>query len=79
MDEMMVDVGDDQVEIGSEVVLLGMQATSDGHVESIDAVDLATWAGTIPYEITTAISARVPRTYVGGSAHHAQAASSEPR
>ena len=79
MDELMVDVGDAPVEIGSEVVLLGMQATSDGHIESIDAVELATWAGTIPYEITTAISARVPRTYIGGSAHRAPSAASDSR
>lgn len=79
MDELMVDVGDAPVEIGNEVVLLGMQASSDGHIESIDALELATWAGTIPYEITTAISARVPRTYIGGAAHRAPLTTSDSR
>lgn len=64
MDECMVDVGDDDVRIGDDVVLIGTQADADGHVHSIDATDLATWAQTIPYEITTAISTRVPRRYV---------------
>lgn len=64
MDECMVDVGNADVRIGDEVVLIGSQADADGHVQSIDATDLATWAETIPYEITTAISTRVPRRYV---------------
>lgn len=65
MDELMVDVGDLDVHIGDEVVLLGRQRSINGHVDSINAVDLAGWAQTIPYEITTAISARVPRRYIG--------------
>lgn len=65
MDELMVDVGDVDVHIGDEVVLLGRQRSTSGHVDSIDAVDMAGWAHTIPYEITTAISARVPRKYIG--------------
>ena len=64
MDECMVDVGDDVVEIGDEVVIMGTQPTHDGHVQSIDATDIAAWGRTIPYEITTAISARVPRVYI---------------
>jgi len=65
MDEIMVDIGDANVQIGDEVVLLGRQARPDGHLESIDAVELAEWAHTIPYEITTSVSARVPRIYRG--------------
>lgn len=65
MDELMVDVGDADVAIGDEVVMLGRQDRSGSQVESVDAVELAAWAGTIPYEITTAISGRVPRQYVG--------------
>lgn len=65
MDELMVDVGDANVAIGDEVILLGRQSHPGGHVESIDAVELAAWAGTIPYEVTTAVSGRVPREYVG--------------
>lgn len=69
MDELMVDVGDSVVQLADEVVLLGRQAGESGNAESIDAVELAQWAGTIPYEITTAVSARVPRQYVGRLAH----------
>ena len=64
MDEVMVDVGDDAVAVGDEVVLLGIQSAGNGEVNSIDAIDLASWANTIPYEITTAISERVRREYV---------------
>ena len=60
MDECMVDVGDDNIEIGDDVVLLGSQGS-----ERIDAMDLADAAGTIPYEITTLITSRVPRVYIG--------------
>lgn len=77
MDELMVDVGDAEVSIGDEVVMLGMQARSTQGIESIDAVELAGWAGTIPYEIITAISARVPRTYVGRLAHCVQGATAK--
>lgn len=65
MDECMVDVGDDDVAIGEEVIMLGKQADEQGRLRSIDAEQLAAWAGTIPYEITTAVSARVPRYYTG--------------
>ncbi len=64
MDEIMVNVGDADVNVGDEVVLLGVQAAPDGRVQSIDATDIAMWAETIPYEITTAVSARIPRVYV---------------
>ena len=33
--------------------------------ERVAVEDLADWAGTIPYEILTAINDRVPRVYVG--------------
>jgi alanine racemase len=45
---------------GDEVVLIGEQGTSRVTVE-----ELAEWAGTIPYEILTAINDRVPRIYEG--------------
>lgn len=64
MDECMVDVGDNDVAIDDDVILIGSQSTGDGNMERISARDVASWAGTIPYEITTAISARVPRHYV---------------
>lgn len=57
MDEVMVDLGDaPDVHVGDEVILLG----SSG-MEKIDAWEMAEQAGTIPYEICTNISARVPR------------------
>lgn len=58
MDQIMVDVGDSDVAVGDEAVLIGKQGD-----ESIDAWDLADRVGTIPYEILTSISSRVPRTY----------------
>lgn len=65
MDECMVDVGNDDVSVGEEAIMLGRQSDEHGRVRSIDAEQLASWAGTIPYEITTAVSARVPRRYIG--------------
>jgi alanine racemase len=60
MDQILVDCGDDDVEVGDEVVLLGAQGD-----ERITAEELAAHADTIGYEIVTAISERVPRRYVG--------------
>ena len=55
MDQFMVNVGDDDISVGEEVILLG---------EGITAEDLAQWTGTNEYEVMTNISARVPRVYV---------------
>jgi alanine racemase len=55
MDQFMVNVGDDEVKVGDEVILLG---------GGIFAEDLAIWTGTNEYEVMTNISARVPRVYV---------------
>jgi len=55
MDQFMVDVGDDDIKEGDEVILLG---------EGITAEDLALWTDTNEYEVMTNISARVPRLYV---------------
>ncbi|MGB9774587.1 MAG: alanine racemase [Bacteroidota bacterium] len=59
MDHIMIDVGDGEVKLGDEVVLLG-----SSHEQRITAWDLADKIGTIPYEITCAISSRVPRVYI---------------
>ena len=59
MDQLMVDVGDLDVAVGDDVVLLGAQGD--------DAITAAEWAGhvgTIAYEIVTGIGPRVPRRYV---------------
>lgn len=61
MDQLLVDCGPDApVAAGDEVVLLGRQGD-----ERIDANEWAERLGTVPYEILCAISARVPRRYVG--------------
>jgi alanine racemase len=59
MDLTMVDVTDiEKTKQGDEVVLLGKQES-----DAISADEMAGWAETIPYEIFTSISARVPRIY----------------
>jgi len=59
MDQIMLDCGDDPVEPGDEVVLIGPQG--DGR---ITADEVAGWMGTINYEVVCGISDRVPREYV---------------
>jgi len=57
---MMIDVSKiNNARVGDEVVLLGR----DGN-EEISCAELAKTAGTIPWEITTRIGARVRRVYV---------------
>ena len=59
MDQFMVDAGPDtDVLVGDEVVIIGAQGE-----ETITAGEVAAWARTIPYEILTGISSRVPRRY----------------
>ncbi|MCS6809330.1 MAG: alanine racemase, partial [Candidatus Kapabacteria bacterium] len=62
MDQCMVDIGDEPFEIGEPVILLGSQQTRHGTV-SLDAREWAEHLDTIPYEILTGITARVPRVY----------------
>ena len=60
MDQMMADVTDiDGVTAGDEVVLMGQSGK-----ESIDAEEIASWAGTISYEILCSSGIRVGRQYV---------------
>jgi alanine racemase len=59
MDQLMVDVGhlgDDQVSVGDEVVLIGSQGD-----ERVTATEWADLTGTIAYEVVCGISARVDR------------------
>ena len=58
MDQMMVNIEWDSGYNGDEVVLIGEQGD-----ESVTVEELAEWAGTIPYEVLTAINDRVPRLY----------------
>jgi alanine racemase len=60
MDLMMIDVSNiDHVQVGDEVVLMGRDGS-----EEISCAELAKKAGTITWEITTRIGARVQRVYV---------------
>ncbi len=61
MDQFVVDVGDDPVAVGDEVVLFG-----DPTLGVPAASEWADAAGTINYEIVTRIGARVPRRQVAG-------------
>lgn len=60
MDQFMIDVGDDPLAAGDEVVLFGPGKTGESTLQE--------WAdnlGTITHEIVTRIGARVPRVYKG--------------
>ena len=58
MDMCMIDLSDKpDVQVGSDVEIFGQRSRVD---------DLAALAGTIPYELTCAVSKRVPRVYVRG-------------
>jgi alanine racemase len=57
MDQTLINLGDDLYPLGHEVVLFGK--------EIITAETVASWSGTIPYEITCDMSRRVPRMYSG--------------
>lgn len=62
MDQFVVDVGDDDVAAGDDVILFGPGRDGEPTVQQ--------WAdalGTITYEIITRIGPRVPRRYVGGA------------
>jgi alanine racemase len=58
MDQIMVNIEWGEAWNGDDVVLIGEQGDAKVTVE-----ELAEWAGTVPYEILSAISARVPRIY----------------
>ena len=57
MDQLVLDVGDDEVRPGDEVVLFGPGGAA--------AWEWAEATGTIDYEIVTRVGSRVPRVYVG--------------
>ena len=58
MDQFMVDVGDHEVYVGDEVVLIGKQGN-----EEIGLEEMARLCDTIPYEILCAWNDRIPRYY----------------
>jgi alanine racemase len=59
MDQIVVDVGDGDVGVGDEVVLMGRQGE-----EEVTADEWAAIIGTISYEVVCGIGPRVPRRYV---------------
>ncbi|MCI0748043.1 MAG: alanine racemase [Verrucomicrobia subdivision 3 bacterium] len=64
MDQTIIDVSRlPQVQSGDEAVLIGRQGS-----RQITVNQLAGWCRTIPWEILTAITARVPRIYTGSQA-----------
>jgi alanine racemase len=62
MDMMMINVKSGTIKNGDEIILIGEQER-----DRITVAEMATWAGTIPYEILTNINTRVPRIYFTGS------------
>lgn len=59
MDQFMVDVNDDAVCTGDEVVLIGKQGDKE-----ITISELASLCNTIPYELLCGFNHRVPRVYL---------------
>ncbi|HTD66822.1 MAG TPA: alanine racemase [Candidatus Limnocylindria bacterium] len=64
MDQTLVDVSAlRDVNAGEEAVLIGKQGRDE-----ITVTELASWCDTVPWEILTNITSRVPRVYRGGHA-----------
>jgi alanine racemase len=64
MDQMLVDLAHaPDAQPGDIATLIGAQGD-----ESITAAELAKWCGTIPWEVLTNITYRVPRLYRGSHA-----------
>jgi alanine racemase len=59
MDQFMVDVGDDDAEVGDIATLIGRDGS-----ERVTAEELARHIATINYEVTARIPSRVPRVYL---------------
>lgn len=59
MDQLMIDIGSDDVKPGDEVVLIGNQGS-----EQITVYELSDLMNTIPYEITSSLTDRVPKKLI---------------
>lgn len=59
MDQFMVDIGENVVYVGDEVVLIGKQEN-----EEITLWELSRAAGSIPHEMLCAFNDRLPRLYI---------------
>ncbi len=64
MDQILIDVGGDDIEVGDEVVVMGWQES-----DSVPAEEWAAWMDTINYEVVCNFGPRLPRHYrrQGGS------------
>lgn len=61
MDQVVIDVGDDAVEVGDEVVFIGRQGSNE-----VSADEWAERLDTINYEVVCQFGPRLPRRYVRG-------------
>lgn len=61
MDQIVVDLGDDPVEVGDEVVVMGIQGAA-----AVSAERWAEWMDTINYEVVCNFGPRLPRLYRRG-------------
>lgn len=61
MDQVVIDVGDDAIEVGDEVVFIGRQGT-----EEVTATEWADKLSTINYEVVCQFGPRLPRRYFKG-------------
>jgi alanine racemase len=59
MDQFMVDVGDSEVYVGDEVVLIGRQGNQE-----IKLTEIADLCDTIPYEVLCLLNERIPRFFL---------------
>lgn len=59
MDYLAVNLSDTHARPGDMITLIGSEDS-----ERISAADLASWSGTIPYEIVTRLSAALPRHFI---------------
>lgn len=68
MDLAMIDLTDiPEARTGDEAVLIGGQTGPDGTAGFIGADEMASWMGTIPYDVLCGIGPRVPRRIAGGT------------
>lgn len=58
MDEIMINIENEDFQLGDDIIIIGKDRD-----EEISIYELAQKQGTIPYEVTTAISSRVLRVY----------------
>ncbi len=59
MDQLMVDIGNNEVFVGEEAVLIGKQGDEEISVEEISLL-----CDTLPYEILCLLNSRLPRIYL---------------